>query len=195
MWIHSRLYKDISAGTHTFEIRCNNYDGELKLSELGSASVLLVRELDNAADKVSQGVDIYGGTLKIVNGIAEHWYDMTEYETTLTVSHGSIEITEFLGYSAINDDAWFTCRPVVNGSWVGTVGGLGFGSAEEEGVDHQPYGDKRFGIWHRRRIYTGFQPGDYTISLECYSNGDTYFGGGIGIGTFTARDVQLLGDI
>ena len=194
MWNHSRLYKDISAGTHTFSIRCYNDSGNLDISAADSASVILVRELDNAEDKVSQGHDPYGGW-KISDGIDSKWYDMTEYQTTLTVEHGNIEITEFTSYYHVNAGAWFTCRPVVNGSWLGTVGGEVFSSNEEEGVAHQPYSNSHHGMWHRRRIYTGFQPGDYEISLQCLSSGNNFWAGSYGQGTFTARDVQLLGDV
>lgn len=195
MWHHSRLYKNISAGTHTFSIRCYNDSGTLDVSATDSASVLIVRELDNVADKVGQGHDAYGGAWKINNGIDSNWYDMTEYQTTLTVEHGNIEVQEFTSYYHVNGGAWFTCRPVINGTWLGTTGGEVFSSNEEEGVAHQQYSNGHHAMWSRRRVYTGFQPGDYEISMQCLSNGDNFWAGQYGQGTFTVRDVQLIGDV
>jgi len=196
MWTHSRLYKNIPPGTHTFSIRCHNDSGTLNMGDTDAASVIIVRELDNLADKVGQGVDKNAdNTWKVAAGIDSKWYSMTDQQTSLTVTHGSIEVTEFVTFYNVGASGWLTCRPVIGGNWIGTLSGLKFLSNEEEGVIHQHSNDGYHGVHHRRRIYTGIPAGDYVVGLECLSNVAGYYAQYYGQGTLTARDVQLIGDI
>ncbi|MCA9690319.1 MAG: hypothetical protein KC636_11965 [Myxococcales bacterium] len=196
MWTHSRVYKNIPAGTHTFSIRCHNDSGTLSIGENDAASVLIVRELDNVKDTYGQGIDKNNDNgWKINNGTDSLWYNLNEHQTTVTVTHGNLLVTEWLSYYHINDGAWFTCRPTIEGQWLGTYGGENFTSNEEEGVAHQPASNGHHGVWHRSRIYKGFDPGDYVVTLQCLSNGNEYYASRYGQGSLTVRDVQLIDDL
>ena len=195
MWTHSRVYKNIPGGTHTFSIRCHNDSGTLNMGDTDAASVIIVRELDGVADKVSQGIDKNGeGNWKIANGTDSMWYPLPDHTATLTVTHGNLDITEFVTFYAVPANAWLTCRPVVAGKWLGTLSGLKFLSNEEEGVIHQHSNNGYHGVHHRRRIYP-VPNGDYTVSLECLSNLSGYYVQQYGQGSLTVRDVKLIGDI
>ena len=196
MWTHSRLYKNITPGTHTFSIRCYNDAGTLNMSDADVASVILVRELDNENDHVSQSVDKNNDNgWKINQGLDSQWFDLNEHQTSLTVKHGNLEVTEFLDYQHINSGQWLSCRPVINAKWLGTFSGGQFLSNEEEGIIHQQASDGHHGMWHRRRIYTGIPEGDYVVGLQCLSSGNDFYVSRYGQGTLTVRDVQLIGDI
>ncbi len=195
MWTHSRVYKNIAPGTHTFSIRCYNDSNSLHLGEPDNASVILVRELDNVADQYGQGIDNHNNGWGINNGTDSFWYDMPNLQTNVTVTHGNLEVTEWLGYYHVNNQAWFTCRPTIDGSWLGTYAGLSFTSNEEEGVAHQPASNGHYGVWHRRRIYTDIPPGDHVVTLQCLSNGDNFYAAHHGQGSLTVRDVQLIADV
>jgi len=196
-WTHSRVYKNVPLGTHTFSIRCYNDSGVLNIGDTDMATVLIVRELDDANDKVAQGHKKHGDGWKLINGVDSMWYNMAGQQAAVTVSNGSLEVTEFVDIYNVgsNGNGWFTCRPVIDGAWLGTLGGLKFLSNEEEGVFRQ-INNGHYGHWHRRRIYTGIPAGDYVVTLQCLSNtGGDFRAGYHGQSTLTVRDVQLIGDI
>ncbi len=196
MWTHSRLYKNIMPGTHTFSIRCYNDSGTLNMGDTDIASVILVRELDNNEDKVWQGLDkSQDNGWKIAQGTDSVWYPLNEHQAAVTVTHGALEVTEFVTYYAIGAGGFFTCRPVVSGAWLGTLSGAKFLSNEEEAIIHNQASDGHEGPRHLRPISTGVPAGDYVIGLECLSNVSGYYASNYGQGTLTVRDVQLLGDI
>jgi cysteine-rich repeat protein len=197
MWTHSRLYRSIDPGTHTFSIRCH-HDGVngMNVGDLDSASVLLVRELDNGGSKVAQGLDKNGDGWKVSGGVDSKWYALSDHLALIKVTHGNLDVTEWAGYRGVADGGWLTCRPVANGAWIGALSGGKFTSNEEEGVVRQmgpaPTGN---GNWYRRRIYSGIPAGEYLVGLECLSNAPGFNLSGWGQGTLTVRDVPLLGDI
>jgi cysteine-rich repeat protein len=196
-WTHTRLYKNIPLGTHTFSIRCYNDSGTLNMAEADMASVLIVRELDNNNDKVWQGHKKYpDGGWKINGGIDSMWYNMAGHQAAVSVTNGALEVTEFLDIYNVGagGNGWMTCRPVVDGAWLGVVSGLKFLSNEEEGVYRQN-NNGHHGMWHRRRIYANIPNGDYVVSLQCLSNVSGYNASYYGQGTLLVRDVQLIGDI
>lgn len=195
MWTHSRVYKNIAPGTHTFSVRCHNDANTLRIGEADAASVILVRELDNIADKYGQGIDVHGNGWSINNGTDSFWHNMPNMQATVSVTHGDVEVTEWLIYHHVNNGAWFTCRPTIDGTWLGSYAGLEFTSNEEEGVVHQPASNGHYGAWHRRRIYTDIPQGDHVISLQCLSNGNNFWAAAHGQSSITARDVQLIADV
>ena len=195
-WAHSRVYKNITAQTHTFDIRCHNDANTLRINEADMAAVLIVRDIDSNAEAYNQGIDKHNDNgWKINVGMDSFWYDLNEHQTTVSVTHGNLDVTEWLSYYHVNGGAWMTCRPVIDGTWLGTYSGLNFTSNEEEGVHHNQASNGHHGTWYRRRIYTDIPQGDHVVSLQCLSSGNQWWASAHGQGSLTVRDVQLIGDI
>ncbi|MCA9697487.1 MAG: hypothetical protein KC431_08175, partial [Myxococcales bacterium] len=194
LWTHSRAYEGIEPGTHTFDIRCHSDANVLKIGEDGAASVLIVREIDNDDQVVAQGVDLHDNGWEIDGNSAMpfNWYPLQHHQATVEVTHGTLDVAAFTTYYQVNGGAWLSCRPMLNGMWLGTYSGAAFESNEEEGVIHQLASDGYHGVWYRRRLYTGIPEGPQTIEFECVSNSDSYWVGRYGQGTLTVRDVPLI---
>ncbi|MCA9719247.1 MAG: DUF4215 domain-containing protein [Myxococcales bacterium] len=196
LWAHSRVYKNITAQTHTFDIRCHNNAGTLRLGEADLASVIIVREIDNQEEAYGQGIDKNNDNgWKVADGLDSFWYELNEHTANVTVTNGNLDVTEWMSYYHVNDGAWVTCRPTIEGEWIGTFAGLSFNSNEEEGVAHQMSNNGYHGTWYRRRVYTDIPPGDHVVKLECLSSGNNWWASRYGQGSLTVRDVPLLGDI
>ena len=193
MWTHSRVYDNIELKSHTFDIRCHNNGPDLEIGDEGAASVLIVREIDNDDQAVSQDLDTSGSGWEINNNVQPfNWHLLGNYQATILVTHGTLDVTSFVSYQNVHSGSWLTCRPVIGDAWLGTYSGAQFLSNEEEGVVHQLYDNSSDDIWYRRRLYTGIPQGEHTIGLECLSNGDNYKVGYWGQGTLTVRDVPLI---
>jgi len=193
LWTHSRVYTSVPFGTHTFDIRCHNDSGVMKIGEPGAASVLIVRELDDDDQVVAQGLDPHGDGYEINgNGQPQQWYPITGLQAALEVTYGALDVTSFINYYHVNAGAWLSCRPVIDGMWLGTYSGAEFESNEEEGVAHQLSNDAYHDMWYRRRLYTGVPQGQHTVGLECLSSGNDYWVGQYGQATLTVRDVPLI---
>ncbi len=194
-WTHSRIYTGISQGSHTFDIRCHNGWGILKMGQEGAASVIIVREIDNDEQAVAQALDqASNGNGYEINGLGQpfNWYPLAKHQVPVDVTYGTLDVTSYTQYYGINTNAWLTCRPVIDGMWLGTFSGAAFESNEEEGVVHSLVGDDYYGMWYRRRLYTGIPQGQHTVEIECLSNGNDYYVGSYGHGTLTVRDVPLI---
>ncbi len=194
-WSHSRVYKNITAQTHTFDIRCHNDANTLRINEADMAAVLIARDLDDNAEVYGQGIDNHNNGWNVNNGLDSFWYDMDNYSATVSVTHGNLDVMEWMTYYHVNGGAWVTCRPVIEGQWLGTYAGLNFTSNEEEGVAHQQASNGHYSTWYRRRVYTDIPQGDHVVSLQCLSSGDNWWASAHGQGSLTVRDVQLIGDI
>lgn len=191
LWTHSRVYT-IPEGPHEFDIRCHNSENNLNIGELNAASVIIVRELDNVTQDVAQGLDTNGNGYEINGNVASGtWAPMPYHQATVTVTHGTLDVTSVAQYYDVNSQAWLTCRPVLGGEWLGSFA-ADFESDEEEGVVHQLSSDGYHGMWYRRRLYTNIPPGSPSIGLQCLSSSNAYYVGNHGHGTLTVRDVPLI---
>ena len=193
MWTHSRVYTSIPLDTHNFDIRCHTDGNLLKVGLVNAASVIIVREISDD-QAVAQGLDPHNNGWAIDGNAAQPHilYQYPQFQAAVNVTHGTLDVTSFTGYYSVNNDAWLTCRPVIDGVWLGVLSGAEFQSNEEEGVVHQVSGDGGYDMWYRRRLYTGIPPGPTTVGLECLSSGNNYWVGQYGQSTLTVRDVPLI---
>ena len=193
MWNHKRTYTGISAGSHTFSIRCYNDSGTLNMSRDNSASVIIVKELDETEFTSSQKVDAYANGWEITTGSANTWYTLANYTTTIDVQHGNLDIYQHVQHRSIAPNHYFTCRPLIDDQWAGSFAGLSWDANDQEGTNREVYeGAGWHGFWNRSRIYTDIPLGTHTLKLQCLSSGSGYNSSHHGQGSLLARDVEVI---
>ena len=192
MWNHKRTYTGISAGSHTFSIRCYNDSGDLDIGRTDAASVIIVKELDENEFTSNQAVDGHG-TREVNDGTANTWYTYDTYETTIDVQHGNLDIYQHAHHYQVNPNTWFTCRPLVDDQWAGTFAGLSWDANDQEGAQREVYeSDGWHAMWNRSRIYTDIPLGTRTIKMQCMSNAGPYRSGFYATGSILIRDVEVI---
>ena len=195
MWHHTRTYTGIPAGEHTFSIRCYNDSGTLNMGYADMASVLIVKEIDEAAHASKQSIDAYGNGWGITFGEAGKWYTLPNYNMTFPVTRGALEIESFVDHYLVAQGKWVTCRPAIDGQWAGSFAGLQFSPEDEEGAQKEVFESAGWhGIWHRKRVYTNIPAGDRSVTLQCLSNGGGYYVGHYSHGSMLVREAELVSD-
>ena len=193
MWSHKRTYSGISAGSHTFSIRCYNDSATLNLGHENMASVIIVKELDETQFASSQAVDAYGTGWEINNGSANTWYTLPHYNTTIDVQHGNLDIYQNIQLYHVNPNAYFTCRPLIDDQWAGSFAGLSWDANDQEGAHREAYqSDGHHGMWNRSRIYTDIPPGSHTVKIQCLSDQNNFYSGEHANGSMLVRDVEVI---
>ena len=193
MWNHRRTYTGISAGSHTFSIRCYNDAGTLNLGLDQAASLIIVKELDETEFTSAQKVDTYNNGWDISNGNANTWYTLDNFSTTIDVQHGNLDIYQHTELYAVNPNAYFTCRPLIDDQWAGSFAGLSWDTNDQEGAHRQMYNaDGRHAMWNRSRIYTDIPLGTHTVKIQCFSDQNSFYAGNHGQNSLLVRDVEVI---
>ena len=193
MWSHRRTYTGISAGSHTFSIRCYNNSGTLEIGHNNMASLIIVKELDESQFVSSQKIDAYGNGWEISNGSANTWYTLPNYTTTIDVQHGNLDIYQHVEMHHTNPNHYTTCRPLIDDQWAGTFAGLSWDANDQEGAFREVYeSDGWHGMWNRSRIYTDIPLGTRTVKLQCMSSSNNFYVGQNVHGSQLIRDVEVI---
>ena len=195
MWTHKRTYTGISAGSHTFSIRCYNDAGTLQMGHPNMASLIIVKEIDETNFASTQSIDEYANGWEVNNLAAGTWRDFGHFSATIDVQRGNLDIFIHTDYYQVDPGQYFTCRPLIDGQWAGSFAGLSWDHHDQEGGERQVYGgDGHHGMWNRGRIYTDIPTGSHTVTIQCDASGGNYYAGYYAQGSLLVRDVDVLLD-
>ena len=200
MWHHTRVYTTIPAGTHTFSIRCYNDSGSLNIGYPDMASVIIVKEIAETAYPSTQklvasaGAGPAGG-YEINSGASNAWLTLPNYQVSVNVIRGALDIQEHLDHNTVATNNWISCRPMIDGQWAGSYSGQNFNSNEEEGSMKEDFESTGWwGVWDRRRVYTNIPTGTHTLTIQCLSSAGGYNVGYWNLGSLLAREVDVIAD-
>jgi hypothetical protein len=116
------------------------------------------------------------------SGIFGAWFPVSGSTFTATTNGGPLLI--FIDVS-LNGGSHATCRPVIDGVWAGTYGGLSKSPSDPfwtEGLVGVGAIGSGWQKWSKTRLYQGVPAGIHTFGVECATDGGTLTVGTTSVG-------------
>ena len=90
----------------------------------------------------------------------------------ITTTGGPLMITV---NTYLNSGSHATCRPIIDGVWAGSFGGLPRSGDPfwQEGLVYSGGLGGNWAPWHKTRLYPGVPAGNHTLQVQCATDGGT----------------------
>ena len=178
-WERTRMYDNVSAGTHNVTVECVTDSGEVTLGNDRMPQHLSVVSYPKNED--NKGVTTDFVSVKTDQRIGTTWVKMPNLKLDVPVTDGPVEI----GYSLpMSDGSHSTCRLLVDGNAAKPDHDDNTSYIWQSGLEYTVDG---WAMWDAKYVFHSLDEGDHNFQVECRTDGGTArFGHPRGIATLWA---------